>query len=187
MKRAITVFLAMAVVYGVSSAYDPEAMEQGRKAARYLNDTLRKKLVSSIEDNGPSAGVVVCLYQAQALSAEVERDLSVRVKRTSLKIRNPKNAPDDYEKDLLSRLADRHRKGKLPPEILEEEWEGGKKVYRYAQPLVVGSFCLICHGKAGEISPDVRRELEIRYPGDNATGYKAGDFRGIVSVTIPGK
>jgi hypothetical protein len=187
MKRAITVFLALAVAYGVSSAYDPEAMEQGRKAARYLNDTLRKKLVSSIEDNGPSAGVVVCLYQAQALSAEVERDLSVRVKRTSLKIRNPKNAPDDYEKDLLSRLADRHRKGKLPSEILEDRWEGGKRVYRYAKPLVVDSFCLTCHGKVGEIPPDVRRELEIRYPGDDATGYEMGDLRGIVSVTIPGK
>lgn len=187
MKRAITVFLVLVVVFGVSFAYDPDALEQGRKAARYLNDTLRKKLMSSIEVAGPSGGVVVCMYQAQALTAEVERNLGVRVKRTSLKIRNPKNAPDDYEKELLSRLADRHREGKLPPEILEDRWEGGRKVQRYAKPLVVDSFCLICHAKVGNIHPDVRRELEIRYPGDNATGYEVGDLRGIVSVTIPGK
>jgi hypothetical protein len=187
MKRAITVFLTLAVTYGVSFAYDPEALEQGRKAARFLNETLRKKLVSTVVDSGPSAGVVVCMYQAQALSAEAERNLGVRVKRTSLKIRNPINAPDDYEKDLLSRLADRHRRGKLPPEILEERPVGGKREYRYAKPLVVGSFCLTCHGKVGEIPPDVRRELEIRYPGDNATGYEVGDLRGIVSVTIPRK
>ena len=170
MKRAITVFLVLVVVFGVSFAYDPGALEQGRKAARYLNEILKKKLVSSIKDTGP-----------------LERNLGGRVEKTSLKIRNPKNAPDDYEKELLSRLADRNREGMLPPEILEDRWEDGRRVQRYAKPLVVDSFCLTCHGKVGDIHPDVRRELEIRYPGDNATGYEVGDLRGIVSVTIPEK
>jgi hypothetical protein len=32
---------------------------------------------------------------------------------------------------------------------------------------------------------DIRAYLDERYPGDQATGYMDGDFRGIVSVTIP--
>lgn len=184
-KKAITAMFVLAIVLGKSFAYDTEALEKGRAAARALNDRLRTKLLSTMEAGGPASGVVVCEYQAQALTNEVQRTLGVRVKRTSLKIRNPRNAPDEYERDLLIRLAEKHRQGMLPVEIMEERREGGQRVFRYAKPLVAASFCITCHGRAEEIPPDVRSELEIRYPDDNATGYREGDLRGIVSVIIP--
>ena len=44
--------------------------------------------------------------------------------------------------------------------------------------------CLKCHGDAGTMSEQVRREIAAAYPNDRATGYKAGDFRGIISVFV---
>jgi hypothetical protein len=34
------------------------------------------------------------------------------------------------------------------------------------------------------MSEQVRREIAAAYPNDRATGYKAGDFRGIISVFV---
>lgn len=181
----IRILLASMILAGHSLAYDGAAMEKGRAAARVLNETLRKKMLASIREVGLSESLVVCVYQARALAGEVEATQGVRVRRTSLKLRNPRNAPDAYEKDLLARLEGLQLEGKLPVEVLEERRTGSERVYRYAKPLLVEAMCLTCHGRGEEIPDEVRRELEIRYPHDVATGYKLGDLRGIVTVIIP--
>ncbi len=179
---SLLVFLFLS---GTSSAFDSGAMEKGREAARVLNRTLRAKMSASMQEVGPSGTLAVCYYQAQALAGEVEANQGVRVRRTSLRLRNPRNAPDPYERDLLVRLGKLHQEGKLPPEVFEEQYAEGKRIYRYAKPLLVESLCLTCHGRGEEIPEEVRRELEIRYPDDGATGYRTGELRGIVSVVIP--
>lgn len=180
--RSILVLLILA---GTSSAFDGVAIDTGREAARVLNRTLRAKMLSSMEEVGPAGALAVCYYQAEALAGEVAVNQGIRVRRTSLRLRNPKNAPDPYERDLLVRLETLHREGKLPPEVFEELVADGKRVYRYAKPLLVESMCLTCHGRGEEIPEGVRRELEVRYPDDGATGYRAGELRGIVSVVVP--
>jgi hypothetical protein len=35
------------------------------------------------------------------------------------------------------------------------------------------------------MDPAVRTALEETYPEDLATGYEAGDFRGLIRVTVP--
>lgn len=181
----LRILLASMILAGHSLAYDGAVLEKGRAAARALDETLRKKMERSIREVGPSESVVVCVYQAQALAGEVEATQGVRVRRTSLKLRNPRNAPDAYEKALLVRLEELRKEGKLPVEILEERRTDGERVYRYAKPLLVESMCLTCHGRGEEIPDEVRRELQVRYPHDVATGYKLGDLRGIVTVVIP--
>jgi len=185
MGALVRIFLAFLVLAGTSSAFDSVAMEKGRSAARALNQTLRAKMMASMAEVGPSGTVAVCYYQAQALAGEVSANEGVRVRRTSLRVRNPRNAPDPFERELLVRLEKLNREGKIPPEVFEEQVTDGKRVYRYAKPLLVESMCLTCHGRGEEIPQNVRRELEVRYPDDGATGYRAGELRGIVSVIIP--
>ena len=177
--------LAFLLLTGISFGYDAAAIEKGRAASRALNSTLRAKVMASMAEVGPSGTVAVCYYQAQALAGEVSAREGVRVRRTSLRIRNPQNAPDPFEKELLVRLEALHRKGEIPSEIFEEQVTDGRRVYRYAKPLLVEPMCLACHGRGEEIPQKVRRELDVRYPGDAATGYRAGELRGIVSVIIP--
>jgi hypothetical protein len=44
--------------------------------------------------------------------------------------------------------------------------------------------CLQCHGDPAKFTPEVRKILASRYPADMATGYKAGDLRGMLSVRV---
>jgi len=185
MRTFLRTVLALAVLAGTSLGYDGIAIEKGRAASRALNRTLREKVKASMAEVGPSGTVAVCYYQAQALAGEVSANEGVTVRRTSLRIRNPRNAPDPYEKQLLARLETLHREGNLPAEVFEEQVTDGRRVYRYAKPLLVEPMCLTCHGRGEEIPEGVRRELEVRYPDDAATGYRPGDLRGIVSVIIP--
>lgn len=181
-----TAMAVSAICSGALAASDPEtALGEGRRAAAALNDTLRGKLVESMRSEGPAGAMRVCSWQAQAIGAEVAAKQGVPVRRTSLKLRNPKNAPDAYERELLVRLQAQSREGRLPDEVFETQKAGGKTVYRYAKPLQVGPLCISCHGETSKIPKEIRELLKEKYPSDEATGYKPGDFRGIVSVVIP--
>ena len=179
--------VGIALAYTAAGAMTDEehALVEGRRAASELSDTLRGKLVESLKSGGPVEAMKVCSYQAQVIVREVFDRERVEVRRTSLKVRNPKNAPDAYERRILERMEEQARQGELPREVFEAAEAGGKKVYRYARPITVGPPCLTCHGSPQEIPEEVRVLLKERYPADRATGYKAGDFRGIVSATVP--
>ncbi len=185
MRIGAGVFLFLAASGATVHAYDDAVLQRGRAAATALNETLGTRMTRSLRDSGPEGAMSVCAWQARALADEVGQKDGVTVKRTSLKLRNPANAPDAYEKELLARLAARAREGDLPDESLDERRENGRTVYRYARPLVAGPLCITCHGRPADIPAEVRRMLETRYPEDAATGYGAGDFVGIVSVVIP--
>lgn len=187
MRLFASVMLFLAIAPGTAAGTEEAALAKGRAAARGLNETLRARLVESMKGAGPEGAMAVCAYQARALESEAERDQGVKVKRTSLNLRSPRNAPDPYERGLLERLSAQARSGGLPDEVFEERREGGSKTYRYAKPIIMGPACLACHGSDAEVSGEVRKILKEKYPQDAAMGYRNGDFRGIVSVVIEGK
>lgn len=187
MRIGAAAFVLLAAGAGTVQAYDEAVLLKGRGAAAALDETLGARMTRSLRDSGPEGAMSVCAWQARALADEVGEKDGVKVKRTSLKLRNPANAPDAYEKDLLARLAAQAREGDLPEESLDERRENGRTVYRYAKPLVAGRLCITCHGRDGEIPEEVRKMLQTRYPEDAATGYADGDFIGIVSVVIPAR
>ncbi len=78
---------------------------------------------------------------------------------TSLKLVNPENAPDEFEKKALLQF----EKGNIK-DIFSIEKIDNSKYLRYISPLYVEEGCLSCHAKQG---------------------YKVGDIRGAISVTIP--
>jgi hypothetical protein len=105
------------------------------------------------------------------------------LKRTSFRYRNPANAPDKAEEEALLFFESAVREsGSAPSHFVQRLSE---EELRYYQPLFVGEFCLQCHGDPEGLSPDVQRVLQERYPEDLATGYEAGDFRGVVRVSVP--
>ena len=53
----------------------------------------------------------------------------------------------------------------------------------YAEPITTAPMCLTCHGN--ELSAEVRGALAEHYPADQATGFAAGDLRGVFWVTLP--
>ena len=55
----------------------------------------------------------------------------------------------------------------------------------YVEPLFVQPLCVTCHGSA--LAPDLEKKLAELYPSDQATGYAAGDFRGVFWAELPRK
>ncbi|MDP2401259.1 MAG: diguanylate cyclase, partial [Actinomycetota bacterium] len=82
-----------------------------------------------------------------------------RFKLTSLVFVNPGNAPDAWERDSLEQF----ERGTAERWGVEDADEG-TRVFRYMRPLPVEEGCLSCHGDSG---------------------YRVGDIRGAISVTLP--
>ncbi|MCD8554863.1 ATP-binding protein [Seleniivibrio sp.] len=94
------------------------------------------------------------------LSKYAERMTDFRFHITSMQLINPENAPDEYEIKALGLFAEG---AKEHQEIITV---GKDRFYRYMAPLYVNKACLECH---------------------DYQGYKIGDLRGGISVTIPMK
>jgi signal transduction histidine kinase len=77
---------------------------------------------------------------------------------TSLKLMNPSNAPDEWEREALLSF----EKGK--PEVTEVIDSDGHERYRLMRPLRYEAGCVACHAKQG---------------------YEIGQVRGGISVTLP--
>ncbi len=97
----------------------------------------------------------------------------IRLKQTSLKFRGDYNRPDDFEDGMLKKMESGWERGKAHS---EETTAGGRKVLRYMLPIYIAKPCLACHG-------DPAGELDIA--GRPKEGYKEGDLRGAISVTVP--
>jgi hypothetical protein len=57
------------------------------------------------------------------------------------------------------------------------------KTVGYVEPIFVQPLCVTCHG--GELESDLKAKLTELYPADQATGYAAGDFRGVFWAELP--
>ncbi|MBI4827192.1 MAG: DUF3365 domain-containing protein [Nitrospirae bacterium] len=78
---------------------------------------------------------------------------------TSLKLMNPENAPDDFEKAALREFEFGQKKDSFKIEKI-----GAYHYYRYIAPLYIEESCLKCHAHQD---------------------YKVGDVRGAISISIP--
>ena len=109
-----------------------------------------------------SGGKVLTLmnpaYMLRQTMENYESLYGVRGHITSLKYFRPETAPDEWEKSAL------HEFGKGKEEISEFMEIDGKPYFRYMAPMFVTKGCLKCHGHQG---------------------YKVGDVRGGVSVSVP--
>ncbi len=120
------------------------------------------------------------------VGSEVANDFSLmtghKLKQTSLKLRNPDNAPDEWEEKVLKLFeASEYPKGSGFGEHLVSD---DKKIYRYMKPIYVEKACLECHSTKEKLRPEIREFLDERYPYDHAYGYQEGDVRGGISITV---
>lgn len=167
-----------------SAVPDEQAVASARAAANGLGQELQAKLFAALDSAGPAQAVSYCADSAQTWTAQHAKE-GVYVRRVSMRVRNPQNRPDATESVQLARLDSLHRAGALPGEVMESIVDpSGARVVAYLRPVIVQERCLACHGTRERISPEVRSLLAERYPEDRATGYAAGDFRGMVSVRV---
>ncbi len=180
----VLVTLALALWSGVwapvAAETDPR-VERARAAAQALGRQLLQALGAQLASGTPADAITVCSEIAPAVASELSLD-GVEIRRTSLRLRNPENAPDPWERAWLERLEDLHAAGELPREV--HEVLDADAELRYLRPILVTPACLRCHGPRETLDPEVRDRLDQLYPDDHAHGFAAGDLRGAFSVRV---
>ena len=169
----------------VTDATKDRVREIGEEAALALAGELFGRLSAELEAQGPVGAVAYCSAEALPATGRVAAALEdgLDIKRTSMKYRNPANAPDDLELGILKYFQGEYALEVEPPAYVIQK--ANEREYRYYKPLVVVPPCLACHGNPDDMSEELRATLAESYPDDLATGYEAGDFRGVIRVSIP--
>lgn len=109
------------------------------------------------------------------LSMYAQKDKLYSFHITSLKLINPENAPDEFEKTALA-LFD----GKKAVEMSKIEKIGEARYYRYIAPLYVEEACLECHANQGYKIGDIRGAISINVPMDYAFSVITSDRRNMI-------
>lgn len=188
-KIILSLFPIVLLIFaGCSEKPETEITEQTRNELRQdageFMESLKTVLVKEMQTNGITAAVSVCSDTAQILTGNYGMNKDIYIKRVSFKNRNSGNYPDEFETKGLKYFEDLKNSGSLDEtsELFEVVETGDVKDIRYMKPIIVQAPCLNCHGKAENISPEVKEVINTKYPEDKATGYQVGDLRGAVSV-----
>ena len=141
---------------------------------------------TSIQTSGAPKTVEVCKTLAPQITAKYADKTHAQghtwsLRRTSEKIRNPNNAPDEWETKVLQQFAEQAKQGADLSKLSYGEQVGNQ--YRYMKAIAIAEPCLACHGT--DVKQPVHDMLKQHYPNDKAIGFNAGDLRGAFSLSTP--
>lgn len=163
-----------------------EARVRAERACDELGQRLLAELTTALRGGSTLEGLEVCARVARAVGEDVRAATGGEVGRTSLRVRNPANAPDEFERAHLERWDAAARAGQpIDPSAELVPAANGAHELRYLRPIRLIELCTRCHGKPDELEPDVRAALARLYPQDRATGYAPGELRGAFSARVP--
>jgi hypothetical protein len=159
---------------------------ESRAVIKAFAGELKTALKGAMQSGGPLEAIAVCNEKAPAIAARHGDAKDWDVGRTSLKYRNPDNAPDEWETSTLQSFEQRKVAGEDIKSMDYSEFVelDGKKVFRYMKAIPTGEICLSCHG-GDTVKPEVEARLAEFYPDDKARGYSIGDIRGAFSIVQP--
>jgi hypothetical protein len=156
-------------------------------ATTFLNE-LGAVMKREMTKGGPIEASNVCAELAPEIAGRLSREHGWRVTRVGTRVRNPLlGMPDAWEQKVLAEFAERSANGEAFAGMTHSEvvTEPGGRYYRFMKPIMVQPQCLLCHGPREHIPEELRTVLSSHYPFDAATGYKAGELRGAVSIKQP--
>ncbi len=137
----VTVCLPVSVP-ALAQGADPTQVSQARAAAKELGQQLKAQLMASIKAGDPKAALGVCKTVAPALSQQIGADRGMKVARTALKVRNPDNAPDGWERMVLEDFAGKIAAGADARRLERAEVitdAGGASTFRYMNAIPMGA------------------------------------------------
>lgn len=169
-----------------STAETDAGIAKARLAISELAASLKESLVKALDAGGPIAALPVCKSIAPEAAASASQTHGLTVRRTALRVRNPDNTPDDFERRVLEEFVSQTARGSDPEKLehVEIVSDGSGRTLRFMKPIVMAEKpCAACHGKA--IAPEVLGTVKSLYPADAATGFAPGEIRGAFSVSMP--
>jgi hypothetical protein len=165
-------------------AIELTALDLGNQISIQAQQTLGKQLTLAMAEGGPVHAVSFCNTAAYPILDTLQTIVPTSIKRASLNVRNPGDAPTEMEQRVLETFT---------LEIEASIENPGPRIIAlpdnrliYLKPIILNNpICLNCHGKAGtEISDETYALIRQLYPNDNAINHRMGDLRGAWSITF---
>lgn len=160
-----------------------EDLRAARTAAFDFDQRMNRDIIARL-DRGEDVVAVWLAYADHApdWGRQVSNTQEIDFSRTALGVRNPVNAPDDWERQQMEQMSFMLDAGFDPEtlEVAEIVTEGDARVFRWMRPVLMAEQCLACHGEA--IDTRVKLLLAQEYPLDEATGYAAQQLGGAYSA-----
>lgn len=183
--KSIKILALLLLSLSVNLLLADQTSTHTREARELVNQffgSLKGELQAALQEGGPVIAISICKLKAPRLTRELSSLSGWYLARTSLKLRNPNNQPDAWERNVLEQFEARKANGESLQnmeyaEVVDIE---GKKIFRYMQAIEVMDLCLNCHGQ--NIKPEISRILNQLYPNDHATGFQKGDLRGAFTL-----
>lgn len=177
MSRIAIVLIILAAFAGCKRSELNEAKWKaaGAEAVLPFKKSLKGALLAGLED-GPLAAISACRVEAPDLATQASIG-GVKVGRASSRLRNPANAPKSWMRSTLD-VYESDPNRREPVVVAVDDHTVG-----YMEPIFLQPLCVSCHGAT--LAPDLQAALGEMYPGDQATGYAAGDFRGVFWAELP--
>lgn len=157
---------------------ESELLDAGDEIAAATFTALSGELKAAMAEGGVPHAIDYCHLRASPITDSLAQHYQVAIKRTSLRYRNPGNAPTTREKRVLND----YQKSHDARQVLKHIVEASDSTYHYYSPIMMQPLCLNCHGAPATIP--AYRVIKDRYPGDLATDYAVGDLRGMWSITL---
>lgn len=142
-------------------------LEQAKTAKQALGKMLVGKLTEAVGEGDFAKGVSVCKEAAPMARKSIAETYEVGIGRTSFKVRNPDNAPLEWQQPYVDERVEEDV-------VLINEASD----LRYMSPIMTAELCVKCHGTAEQIQDEVEEILAEKYPADEATGFAPGELRG---------
>jgi len=157
-------------------------LEKGKAIAAETFANLSGRLAAALESGGVQQAVPVCQAAAMSITDSLSQLHNAVIRRTSLQVRNPKNAPAEWEKKVLQDFETKAKAGGEIKPFVQMLDDGS---VAFAAPIRIMPLCLQCHGKPGEtLTPDYDAIIKTLYPADQAIGYADGQLRGMWSIVF---
>lgn len=158
--------------------------EQGKTIAQASFRALSSQLEIAMNSGGVEQAMWFCNAVALPLTDSLSKQYGAVIKRTSLKLRNPQNAPDSMETTMLKIYLQmsRMRNPVMVPKILEKN---DTEIQFFAPIVIKEEACLKCHGIIGQtMKEEDYAIIKKHYPNDKAIDYRMGKFRGMWSISL---
>lgn len=156
---------------------DESELARGAELLTPFKQNLQQALKSGLAE-GPAEAIQVCRVQAPGIADALSVE-GVRMGRTSHKLRNPDNTSPDWVNPIMKTYLE-DPSSRAPRAVELPDNRRG-----YVEPIIVQPLCLTCHGS--ELAPAVSEQIAALYPDDQATGFEAGDLRGVFWLEFPGE
>lgn len=157
-------------------------VQRARDVTAIISDRLRSELGMALK-SGAAAAIGMCQTISPDLVTNASDEFKFEVSRPGVRLRNPENAPDEWEQKVLDLFQGSMATGSDATKLEHHELvttPEGDKLFRYMKPIVMTEMCMSCHGT--EVKQDVKAEIARYYPDDKAIGFRLGELRGAFSL-----